>query len=88
MLHLPSFYNLPSVVSHNKTECVDTLFDIACMELFHKIRSSGRCLYDILPPVSNQCYDMRQHAHSFVLPQCNSLLHKKSPVSYCLFKET
>jgi len=34
---------------------------IACMELSDKKRSSGHCLHDILPPVSNQCYDMRQH---------------------------
>jgi len=61
----------------SKIEHVDTLFDIACMELFHEMRSSGHCLHDILPPVSSQCYDMLQRAHKFVLPQCNSNLHKK-----------
>jgi len=52
----------------SKIECVDTLFDTDCMELFNKMHSSGHCLHDILPPVSNQCYDMRQRAHGFVLP--------------------
>jgi len=55
-----------------------TLFDTTCMELFNKMHSSGHCLHDILPPVSSQCYDMRQRAHKFVLPQ---------EISYCLFKE-
>jgi len=34
----------------SKIECV---FDTTCMELFNKMRSSGHCLHDILPPVSN-----------------------------------
>jgi len=37
----------------SKIEYVGTLFDTACMELFNKMRSSGHCLHDILPPVSN-----------------------------------
>jgi len=36
-----------------KIECVDTLSDTACMELFSKMRSSGHCLHVILPPASN-----------------------------------
>jgi len=40
------------------------------MELFHKVRSSGHCLNCILPPVISQCYDIRQPAHRYVLPQC------------------
>jgi len=71
----------------SKTECVDTLFDTTCMELFNKMRSSGHCLHDILLSVSNQSYDMRQHAHRFVLPQCNSMHRNKSFGNYCLFKE-
>jgi len=47
----------------SKTECVDSLFDTTCVELFNRMSSSGHCLHDILPPLSNQCYDMRQRAH-------------------------
>jgi len=46
-----------------------------------------RQLRDILPPVLSQCHDMRHRAHSFVLPQCNSNLYKKSYINYCLFKD-
>jgi len=53
----------------SKIECVDTLFDAACVELFHEMCSSSHCLHDNLPPASNQCYDMRQRANRFVLPQ-------------------
>jgi len=35
----------------SKIVCVYT--DTACMELFSKMRSSGHCLPDILPHVSN-----------------------------------
>jgi len=52
-----------------------------------KIRCSEHCLNDILPPVLSQCYDVRHPAHSFVLPQCNSNLYKKSFITYCLFKD-
>jgi len=50
------------------------------------IHCSERCLHDILPLVLSQCYDMRHRAHSFVLPQYNSNLYKKSFINYCLFK--
>jgi len=50
-------------------------------------KCSEHCLRDILPPVLSQCYDMRHRAHSFVLPQCNSNLYKKSFINYCLFKD-
>ena len=47
----------------SKIEHVATLFDTACMEQFHKIRSSGHCLNGIISPVSSQSYDIRQRAH-------------------------
>ena len=55
-----------------------------CVDLFHKIRCAEHCLHDILPPVLSQCYDMRHRAHSFVLPQCNSNLYKKSFINLCV----
>ena len=58
----------------SKIEHADILFDGPCIDLFHKIRPSGRCLHGILPPVTSQCYDMCQRPRTFVLPQCNSVL--------------
>ena len=75
-------YGFASEIEH-----VDVLFDRACVDLFHKTRCSGYCLHDILPLVINQCYDVRHRPHSYVLPQCNSNLCKKSFVNYCLFKD-
>ena len=66
---------------------VDVLLDRVCVDLFHKIRCAEHCLRDILPLVLSRCYDMRHRAHSFVLPQCNSNLYKKSFINYCLFKD-
>jgi len=37
----------------SKIECVNTLFDTACVELSNKKRSSGHCLHGILPFVSS-----------------------------------
>ena len=45
-------------------ERVGTLYDDACMKLFHQI-CSGHCLYDILPPENGQHYDMRRRAQYF-----------------------
>jgi len=71
-------YRFASEIEH-----VDVLFDRACVDLSHKIRCSEHCLHDILPLVINQ----RHRPHSYVLPQSNSNLYKKSFVNYCLFKD-
>jgi len=55
----------------SESEHVDVLLDRVCVDLFHKIRCSEHCLHDILPPVL-----MRHPAHSFLLPRCNSNLHR------------
>jgi len=69
----------------SKIECVDTLFNTAGMELLNKMCSSADCPHDILPPVSSHAVwicgsvliDFFYH----------SILHKKSFVNYCFFKE-
>jgi len=78
--------NTDMLILQMNLDTLCTLFDTACVEFFNKIRFSGHCLHDILPPVSNQRYNMWQRAHRFVLPQCNNILHKKLFVNYCLFK--
>jgi len=47
----------------SESEHVDVLLDRVCVDLFHKIHCSEHCLHDFLPPVLNQCYDMRHRAH-------------------------
>ena len=66
----------------SESEHVNVLLDRVWVDLFHKIRCYEHCIHAILPPVLSQCYDMHHRAHSFVLPQCNSNLYKKSFSDY------
>lgn len=66
----------------------DELLTKADVMLFNNMQKSRHCLNMLLPNLrlEQNSYNLRRRGHEFVIPHCNSSLHKKSFVPRCLFK--
>ena len=78
----PKYSHITHVLKSLQWLKIEQCIQYKLISLTYKILTTSQptylhhCLHDILPPLLSQCYDMRNRAHSFVLPQCNlSLIH-------------